>query len=642
MMRFLALFCLLVWTPFTSAMEEKEKLWEAARKGDVAKVKELLDKGVDVNAKTAYGMTAVGFAADQGHVEVVKLLIERKANVNVKDTYYQATPLTWALMRQRAAVVKLLLQAGAEGARGALNTAISQNNLEMLQAVLESGKLKQEELDTALAITPETKTEIIARLKKAGAKPKPVEPKKPAETTKKEPEKKPADKAKEETAEKPTTPAPEPTGTVKEAKPWPAFRGVGATGVADGQFPPTAWDATTGKHLRWKTPIPGLGLSCPTLWGDCLFVTTAIPQGNEKPTLRIGQYGDVVPVKEDQVHTWKLYCLDPRSGKIRWERTAYTGVPKIKRHPKSSHANCTPATDGKHVLACFGSEGLYCYSLTGQLLWKKDLGTLASGWFFNPEYEWGFGSSPILYRGLAIVQCDIGKDSFIAAYRVEDGSVAWQTPREEVPSWGSPTVIEPEGAAPELVTLGTKFARGYDPLTGKELWKVGPFSEITVPTPFLGQGLIFVTSGYSPIQPIYAIKPGARGDLSLKGDATSSSHIAWSVKRGGPYMPTPLVYGQHLYVCSNAGILTCYEAKTGKKIYSKRLGGISGYTASPVAADGRIYFTGEDGVVRVIKAGETFQLLATNPLGEEVLATPAIADGMIFIRGRDHLFALGR
>jgi outer membrane protein assembly factor BamB len=172
-----------------------------------------------------------------------------------------------------------------------------------------------------------------------------------------------------------------------------------------------------------------LGLSCPTVWGDRLFVTTAISQAKTKPTLRIGQYGDVVPLKEEEPHTWKVYCLDTNSGRMVWDRTSYTGVPKIKRHPKSSHANCTPATDGKVVIACFGSEGLYCYTVDGELLWKKELGKLASGWFFNPEYEWGFGSSPILYRDLVIVQCDIGKDSFIAAYRVADGSIAWQTPR---------------------------------------------------------------------------------------------------------------------------------------------------------------------------------------------------------------------
>lgn len=645
-LRILTLVLLLVTTT-TATADDKEKLFEAARKGDVAAVKALLDKGVDVNAKTAYGLTALGFAADQGHVDVVKLLIERKADVNVKDTYYKSTPLSWALMRERTEVIRLLLKAGATGESGVLYSAISKNNVELLQAALDSGRIKQETLDNALAITPEAKKEIIARLKKAGAKPKAPEAKKPVEGSakadpKKETTAKAADKPKEDSPTKPPAVVKEPQETAKAAQPWPAFRGLGATGLADGQFPPTGWDGTKGKHLRWKTPIPGLGLSCPTVWGDKLFVTTAIAEGNAKPTLRTGQYGDVEPVKEDQPHTWKVYCLHTRDGRVLWEQIACTGVPKIKRHPKSSQANCTPATDGKHVIACFGSEGLYCYTMDGQQLWKKDLGKLASGWFFNPEYEWGFGSSPIIYREFAIVQCDIGKDSFIAAYRLKDGSIAWQTPREEVPSWGSPTVVEPVGKPAELVTLGTKFARGYDPLTGKELWRVGPFSEITVPTPFLGQGLIFVTSGYSPIQPIYAIKPGAKGDITLKDKETTNAHIAWSVKRGGPYMPTPIVYGEHLYVCSNAGILACYEAKTGKKLYSQRLGGISGYTASPVAADGRLYFAGEDGVVRVVKAGPTFELLAANPCGEEVLATPAISHGMFFLRGRDHLFAFGR
>jgi outer membrane protein assembly factor BamB len=645
MLRLLAGVLLLASAAFAANLrDDKDNLFEAARKGDVATVKALLDKGVDVNAKSDYGLTALGFAADNGHVEVVKLLLERKADVNATDTFYKATPLSWALMKQKPQpeVVKMLLTAGAKNENSALSLAISRNNPELLQAVIDSGRIKQETLDSALTTTPETKPVIIAVLKKAGAKVKPPEPKKPeTDAAKKEPAK-PADKPKEDATPKPPAVPVEPIETVKEPKPWPQFRGIGATGVADSQCPPLGWDATTGRHLRWKAPIPGLGLSCPTIWGDKVFVTTAIAKGNAKPALRTGQYGDVEPLKEDQEHTWKVYCLDTRNGQVTWERTAHVGVPKVKRHPKSSQANCTPATDGEHVIVCFGSEGLYCYTVNGELKWKKDLGNLASGWFFNPEYEWGFGSSPIIYRGLAIVQCDIGKDSFIVAHRVADGSVAWQTPREEIPSWATPTVIEPENGAPELVTSASKFARAYDPLTGTELWRLGPFSEITVPTPFLGQGLIFVASGYRPIQPIYAIKPGARGDISLKEKETTNSHIAWSAKRGGPYMPTPIVYGEHFYACSNAGILACYDAKTGKQLYSKRLGGVGGYTASAAAANGRLYFTGEDGVTRVVKAGETFELLAVNPLGEEVLATPAISNGMIFIRGREHLFAFGR
>jgi outer membrane protein assembly factor BamB len=421
---------------------------------------------------------------------------------------------------------------------------------------------------------------------------------------------------------------------------WPSFRGQGAAGIADGQFPPLTWDAAKNVNIRWKTPIPGLGHSCPIVWYDRIFVTTAVTRDG-KAVLRIGQYGDVDSVNEPTEHTWRVYALDKSTGKIVWERTACKGVPKVKRHPKASHANPTPATDGTHIVVSFGSEGLYCYRADGKLLWRKKLGVLDSGWFYNADYQWGFGSSPIIYEDLAIVQCDVGKDSFLAAYELDSGVEIWRKSRDEIPSWGTPTIVAgPERV--ELVTNGSKFARGYDPQTGRELWRLGRHSEITVPTPFFGAGLIFITSGYRPVQPIYAIRPGATGDISLKDGHSKNDAVAWSALKGGPYMPTPIVYGDHLYVCSNSGILTCYDAKTGKQRYKERLGDEGSYTASPVAADGRIYFASEEGEVRVVAAGPKFEQLALNPLGEPCMATPAISDGMIFIRTQHHLFGIGR
>src|SRR6185295_11840861 len=219
------------------------------------------------------------------------------------------------------------------------------------------------------------------------------------------------------------------------------------------------------------------------------------------------------------------------------------------------------------------------------------------------------GSSPVIYKDLVIIQADIQKNSFIAAYNIKDGKLVWKTPREEISSWGTPTVYEGKSRT-EIITNGSRAIRGYDPLTGKELWRLTPNSEVTTPTPFAARDLIFVTSGYSPIQPIYAIKPGATGDISLKDGATSSSAIAWSKTRGGPYMPTPIVYGDLLYTVSNQGVVSAYNADTGDRLYQERLGGTGGaFTASPVASDGKLYFSSEDGDVFVVKAGPKYELL---------------------------------
>jgi outer membrane protein assembly factor BamB len=683
-----------------------EELWEAAKKGDVEAVKSQLAKGVDVNAKTDYGATALHFAADKGNVEVVKVLLKHKADVNTKDTFYSAKPLDWALMRNRVEVVQALVEGGADGADSALRNAATTSNVKLLRALLGAAKFKQAALDSALAVVPAGKQEARELLEKAGAKaaaPATVEKSdfkaylghfrsesggavevKTSDgklalsfekgtplalvaagkdvfklasddsivcTFKRKDDKvnsltiKVADRetvyqaAAAPTASKLPVPAEEKPAVVKAPANWPSFRGDHASGVADGQHPPTSWDGAKGTHLRWKTPIPGLGHSCPTIWGDRLFVTTAI--GDPKAVFKPGVYGDVDSVDDRSVHTWKVYGLDRHTGKVLWERTACQGVPKIKRHLKGSQASPTPATDGKHVIAFFGSEGLYCYGVDGTLLWKSDLGVLSSGWFYDKDYEWGFGSSPILYRDRVIIQCDIGKDSFIAAYRLADGQQIWKTPREEIPSWGTPTIVEAPGRT-ELVTNATKFARGYDPASGTELWRLGKNSEITVPTPFYAQGLIFVTSGYRPIQPIYAIRPGANGDISLPKSETKSDAIAWSLSKGGPYMPTPIVYGEHLYVCTNNGMVTCYDAKTGKQIYRERLDSTGGFTASPVAADGRLYFTSETEGVFVVKAGPKFELLAVNPMSEPCMATPAISDGTIFVRSQHHVWAFGR
>src|SRR6266496_602932 len=301
-------------------------------------------------------------------------------------------------------------------------------------------------------------------------------------------------------------------GAVVSAQNWPSFRGPAASGVADGKEPTASkWNAATGENILWKTPVPGVAVSSPIVWGDRVFVSTAV---SSDPTagIRTGLYGDVEPAKDISKHSWKLVALDKRSGKVLWERVAHEGIPKTKRHPKSSQATATPVTDGRHVIVSFGSEGLYAYDVDGKLLWTRDLGVLNAGWFYDPDYEWGIGSSPIIWKNLVIVQCDIQKDSFLAAFDVATGQPLWRTAREEIPSWSTPAVFEYDGRT-ELVTQATKFIRGYDPANGKELWRLSGNSEITIPTPIVGPGLIIVTN------------PGATGDITLKGEQTQSAKI---------------------------------------------------------------------------------------------------------------------
>jgi len=427
-------------------------------------------------------------------------------------------------------------------------------------------------------------------------------------------------------------------GSSLSAQHWPAFRGANAAGVADGRPTAVKWNVRTGENVAWKTPVAGVAVSSPIVWGDRVFVSTAI---SSDPTqgIRTGLYGDVEPVNDTSKHTWRLLAIDKPSGKVLWDRVAYEGIPKTKRHPKSSQASATPVTDGRHVVVSFGSEGLYSYDFDGKLLWKTDLGVLNAGWFFDPDYEWGIGSSPIIYKNMVIVQCDIQRHSFIAALDVNSGKEIWRTGREEIPSWSTPTILEADGKA-ELVTQATTFTRGYDPMTGKELWKYSGNSEIAIPTPVVGPGFVIITNGYRGVQPIFAIKPGATGDITLKDNATKSDFISWSTKRGGPYIPTPLIYGEQLYVLNN-GVLTAYRVGTGEQIYQKRLGGTGGaFSASPVAADGKIYCVSEDGDVFVIKAGPEYEELATNSMGEVVMATPAISDGLLIVRGLKNVYAI--
>ena len=416
---------------------------------------------------------------------------------------------------------------------------------------------------------------------------------------------------------------------------WPQFRGPNASGVAESSSPPSRWNVEAKQNLRWKTAIPGLGHSSPVIWDDRIYVTSAI-SGKDNPELKVGLYGNIAPVEDDTKHKFMVYCVDKGSGKILWERAAYTGVPKVKRHTKATHANSTMATDGKHVVAFFGSEGLYCYDPNGKLLWKKDFGLLDSGYFMVPSAQWGFASSPVIHDGKVIIQCDVQKDSFIAALDVKSGDEIWRNPRTDVPTWSTPAIV-----GKQIVVNGFKHIAGYDLKSGMELWRMTGGGDIPVPTPVAGHGLIYITNAHGRLAPIYAIKESAKGDITLGDGAVSNAHIPWAHLREGGYMQTPVLYGDYLYVCRDHGVLSCYNAKTGERVYNERLGtGRTGFTASGVAADGRLYYSSEEGEIFVVKAGPKFEVLAQNPMGEVCMATPAISGDSLYFRTQGHLVAI--
>jgi outer membrane protein assembly factor BamB len=422
---------------------------------------------------------------------------------------------------------------------------------------------------------------------------------------------------------------------------WPSFRGPEASGIADGQNLPDQWNPKTGQNILWRMPIPGLAHSSPVVWGDRIFLTSAV-SSDAKATFRPGLYGDGDASKDRSTHRWMLYALDKKTGKILWERLAYQGEPIEKRHIKSTYANSTPATDGRIVVSWFGSQGVYAYDFKGRLLWKVDIGKIDLGAYDIPTYEWGPASSPIIWNNLVILQVDTQADSFLLALDASTGQTVWKTNREEIPSWGTPTIAN-TSAGPVLVTNASNYIRGYDPKTGKELWRLGGSSKITAPTPIYADDLIVVASGRRPEKPIFVVRPNARGDLTLPSGQKNSEAIAWSMTGRGSYMPTPLAYNGTLYVLNNDGIFDAYNLKTGAEVYRQRLQNVgSGFSASPVAADGKIYLSSEDGEILVIAAGEKFNQIATNSMGELLMATPALSEGVMYVRSSTSLFAIGQ
>ena len=419
------------------------------------------------------------------------------------------------------------------------------------------------------------------------------------------------------------------------AENWPGWRGPGTLGISIEKNFPTKWDLQ--KNVKYKVGVPGLGHSSPIVWGNRIFVTTAV---NADPAEEDWQKGfPRVDRKPDASEiSWKVLCYDRDQGKLLWERTAIRQKPANGRHTKNSYASQTPVTDGKYVFAFFGDQGMYCYDFQGKLVWSRELGT------FPMRNNWGLGSSPVLYKDYVIQNCDqeTGK-SFIVALEKKTGKTAWKVDRDELSSWSTPYLYL-EGARPELIVNATKAIRSYNPDTGKLLWECrGPATAITTPTPTSIQGLIIVSSGFipEPVRPVTAFRPGATGDITLKAGETSSDAIVWRQTAAAPYIPSPIAYGDYVYVLLDQGFIACYEAKTGKEVYGRtRIDVGVQFSASPVAVDGKLYCASEDGDVFVIKAGPKYELLAKNSLGESIMASPAVSAGSMFVRTLKHLYCI--
>jgi outer membrane protein assembly factor BamB len=421
---------------------------------------------------------------------------------------------------------------------------------------------------------------------------------------------------------------------------WPQFRGSQAGGVDSTAAAPTHWDVEKGDNLRWQTAIPGLAHSSPIIWKDRVYVTTVMRPG--KADLKVGLYGDIASANDQERHQWRLLALNKTSGKIVFDKPGYEAIPRVKRHTKASHCNSTPATDGKRIVALFGSEGLFCFDMDCQLLWKKDLGPLDSGYYQVPSAQWGFASSPVIHDGKVVVLCDVQTNSFLAVFDLADGKELWRTPRKDVPTWGTPTVAK-VGEHTQILVNGWHHIGAYDFSDGTETWKLNGGGDIPVPTPVVAQGFAYFTSGHGNSRPMRAIRLAAKGDITPSEVGATNAAIAWAHARQGNYMQTPIVVGDRVYGCLDNGVLTCFDAQTGAISYNERIGsGSEGFTASPVSDGRHLFFPSEVGNVYVVPADGKFSVTATNKLNETCMASPAISDGTLFFRARDRLMAIGK
>jgi outer membrane protein assembly factor BamB len=416
----------------------------------------------------------------------------------------------------------------------------------------------------------------------------------------------------------------------------PQLRGPRGDGIAYGANLPVRWSTTS--NVVWSCTIPGKGWSSPVVWGDRVFVTSAIGPGNvAAPPAKLGSVEEHIRgLTTTDEHQYMVHCVEWSGGKLLWSRCAHKGVPPGSIHPKNSYASETPVTDGERVYACFGNVGLFCYDVDGRELWTRKWGS------YKMDWNWGPAASPALHGDLLLVLNDNQERSFLVALDKRTGKDVWRVERDEKSNWTSPFVWQNELRA-EIVTSGSGKVRSYD-LKGKLLWELRGMSGVTVPTPLAADGLLYIASGcnHSAQRPVYAIRPGATGDISLQNGVTANAYVAWSQRRAAPYVTSPLVHDGMLYILLDAGFLTAYDARTGDQIYGKQRfpGGKAAFTASPWAYDGKLFCLSETGETYVVEAGPEFRVLHVNRLDEAALATPAIARDSLIIRTLTKLYRI--
>lgn len=415
---------------------------------------------------------------------------------------------------------------------------------------------------------------------------------------------------------------------------WPQFRGPGGTGVSDEKGLPDAWDEST--NIVWTREVAGRGWSCPIVWKEKVFLTSAANTAAEdspKKGLYLGGENSAPP---DSIHRYVVFCLDAATGKPLWERAVHEGKPEGPRHVKNTFASETPVTDGERVYALFGNVGLFALDMKGNPLWSKKWKSVKT------RAGWGLAASPVLHDGRIFVVNDNEERSFLAAVDARTGEEAWVVERDEKSNWATPCIWRNEKRI-EVVTAGSGRVRSYA-LDGKLLWEARGMSSITVCTPFVKDGLLFVGSGFvmDRKQPIYAVRPGASGDITPGEDGSRGEFIAWHDPRAAPYNPSMIAYGDHLYVLFDRGLFACHDLKTGKLVYERKRieQGAGEFTASPWAYEGKIFCLSEDGDTYVIAAGPEFKVLRKNSLKEMCCASPAVSGKTLFIRTLTKLHAI--